>query len=379
MRWFLFLLFLFFNYLQSEAQTRQSSHKLIIETIDAKTKKSVPQAIVKINYEGNNIEERTKDNGILRLTLESKFPNIKEGADLSIEILAKGYFREELSHRIGINPKPLKVALQVETIRVTGLLRDKTNGSFLENVEVSCLSDFRTTTGKDGFFQLDIPLYVIEESQLVFTFQKEDYLDALLEEKLGRNERALFIEQDMEKPGGTVLPHTDDEGRQYTESELLDKRIWLTKNVAVKLPAASWCYDGNDSRCEIYGRLYSWEGAKKACAQLGEGWRLPTEADWKNLAVSYGGYDVLGYEKGQGDAKAAFKNLIEEEFKAPLGGLKLRDRLKFIDLEKSAYYWTGSPDKSDSSRAVYFKISKKGVLKGVKNIAEGLSCRCVKD
>ena len=42
----------------------------------------------------------------------------------------------------------------------------------------------------------------------------------------------------------------------------------------------------------------SWENAKRACIELGSGWRLPTKEELKAM------YEQL-YEKGQGNFKAA--------------------------------------------------------------------------
>jgi uncharacterized protein (TIGR02145 family) len=43
--------------------------------------------------------------------------------------------------------------------------------------------------------------------------------------------------------------------------------------------------------CEIHGRLYDWEAAKKACPP---GWRLPSNQDWVDLVTAAGGEDAAG-------------------------------------------------------------------------------------
>ncbi|MCL1947175.1 MAG: hypothetical protein FWF51_08535, partial [Chitinivibrionia bacterium] len=43
--------------------------------------------------------------------------------------------------------------------------------------------------------------------------------------------------------------------------------------------------------CEKYGRLYDWETAKKAAPQ---GWRLPTDKEWKKLLNAAGGSKTAG-------------------------------------------------------------------------------------
>jgi uncharacterized protein (TIGR02145 family) len=65
--------------------------------------------------------------------------------------------------------------------------------------------------------------------------------------------------------------------------------------------------------CEAYGRLYTWEALQKmACSTLGDNWRLPSDEDWKKLAIEYGGYH--DWETGQdfGNPTEAYQALMEE-------------------------------------------------------------------
>lgn len=76
-----------------------------------------------------------------------------------------------------------------------------------------------------------------------------------------------------------------------TPNELMKK--WMKKNLDVETEN-SQCYDDNPANCQKYGRLYTWEEAKKACASLGNGWRLPTNADWNALVNAAGGANKAG-------------------------------------------------------------------------------------
>lgn len=89
-------------------------------------------------------------------------------------------------------------------------------------------------------------------------------------------------------------------GKSYA-TVTIDGQTWLNENLAAET-GRSFCA-GNDTRnCARYGRLYTHTEAKKLCAQLGEGWRLPTLADWEHLVnlrdyggfhMQYGGYANL--------------------------------------------------------------------------------------
>lgn len=39
----------------------------------------------------------------------------------------------------------------------------------------------------------------------------------------------------------------------------------------------------------LNGRLYAWESAQQACAAIGDGWRLPTNEEWRQLGNRYRG------------------------------------------------------------------------------------------
>jgi uncharacterized protein (TIGR02145 family) len=68
---------------------------------------------------------------------------------------------------------------------------------------------------------------------------------------------------------------------------------WTKKNINIET-AGSWCYNDSASYCAKYGRLYTWEAAKKACKGMGDGWRLPMNEDWDHLVFQAGGEKVAG-------------------------------------------------------------------------------------
>ncbi|MDR0330877.1 MAG: hypothetical protein LBH93_04110 [Chitinispirillales bacterium] len=68
---------------------------------------------------------------------------------------------------------------------------------------------------------------------------------------------------------------------------------WMTQNLNIETQN-SWCYDDDPDDCATYGRLYTWEAAKSACASMGGNWRLSTNEDWDNLVKHAGGKNVAG-------------------------------------------------------------------------------------
>lgn len=65
---------------------------------------------------------------------------------------------------------------------------------------------------------------------------------------------------------------TDSRDSNSYPYKKVDNLYWFTKSLDYKT-SKSWCYDGNESNCSIYGRLYTYNEAKEICP---EGWRIPT-------------------------------------------------------------------------------------------------------
>ena len=66
---------------------------------------------------------------------------------------------------------------------------------------------------------------------------------------------------------------------------------WLGDNLNYKT-AGSFCYKDEDDQCMVFGRLYTWDAAQKACPA---GFRLPTHADFESLWTAAGADFNAGY------------------------------------------------------------------------------------
>jgi uncharacterized protein (TIGR02145 family) len=80
----------------------------------------------------------------------------------------------------------------------------------------------------------------------------------------------------------------DRDGNTYLVKSFPDNKIWMTGNLKINIPG-SYCYDDKVENCDRYGRLYTWTSAIEGCNALGEGWRLPTNKDWEQMASYFGG------------------------------------------------------------------------------------------
>jgi uncharacterized protein (TIGR02145 family) len=157
---------------------------------------------------------------------------------------------------------------------------------------------------------------------------------------------------------------------------MADGKEWTTFNVNVSA-SPSYCYDDRDENCRRYGRMYTWDSARRACQVLGDRWRLPTDAEWRQLAERYGGLGNYSDAKG----RAAFAALVSggrSGFDAVLGGN--RDDGKYERIEAHGFYWTES--ENDSNTAPYYNFGKNSrslyrQAGGEKEMA--ISVRCVRD
>ena len=119
---------------------------------------------------------------------------------------------------------------------------------------------------------------------------------------------------------------------------MADGKEWTTTNLSVDA-SPSYCYDDAEPNCRRYGRLYTWESAQRVCQSLGNGWRLPTDDEWRQMAKRYGGVSDDSADKG----RAAFTALVSggtAGFDAVLGGN--RSDGQYARLEAHGLYWTAS-------------------------------------
>ena len=158
---------------------------------------------------------------------------------------------------------------------------------------------------------------------------------------------------------------------------MADGKQWTTENLNVDI-APSYCYDEAEVNCRRYGRLYTWESAQRACRSIGDGWRLPTENDWRQLARRYGGVR----EDSNDGGRAAYAALIADGssgFSALFGGGR-EPNGGYARLEAHGFYWTSSETIPGS--AWFYNFGKGGLAlnrqrEGEK--ARAFSVRCVKE
>ena len=163
----------------------------------------------------------------------------------------------------------------------------------------------------------------------------------------------------------------------FTPSQIRDRLTPFPDVVAVidriatnlKVPAAIKQAGINLERTEKlngdyrkkYGLLYTLAAAQKAAP---EGWRLPTDEDWKELE----------------------KNASSIGFNALLGGGKLYGVFMygtpFLNIEVNGYYWTATEYKANDSTTLgisrNFMKNKAGVWRGTAKQSSAYHIKCIK-
>ena len=166
-------------------------------------------------------------------------------------------------------------------------------------------------------------------------------------------------------------------GTMYSSKRMADGKQWMTRNLDVNT-APSYCYEDAELNCRRYGRLYTWESARRVCQSLGDGWRLPTDDEWRQMAKFYGGVSVDSNDKG----KAAYKVLLaggDSGFNALLGGGRSEDG-QYARLEAHGFYWTAS--ESDPASGWFYNFAQGGQALHRQSGGEkprAFSVRCVKE
>ncbi len=153
---------------------------------------------------------------------------------------------------------------------------------------------------------------------------------------------------------------------------------WLGDNLNYKT-AGSFCYKDEDDQCMVFGRLYTWDAAQKACPA---GFRLPTHADFESLWTAAGadfnaGYLIKADYGWSGDTNG--NDTLK--FSAMPAGNRFDDET-YGNTAKFAFFWSVD-DTSEGvpagSARVWYLTSKSmafGYMSKPKNF--GFSVRCVR-
>ncbi len=190
---------------------------------------------------------------------------------------------------------------------------------------------------------------------------------------------------------GTFTDPRDGKVYSYVRYNGLE---WMTQNLAYLSPE-SFCHSyeittaiGGSTTEEIlqqHGYLYDYTSAKTACP---EGWRLPTDEDWKKLEITLG---MSSQESNRTGWRGSYTGEILQQDESG-SGIKLAAD-GFYSVSHSTYtskyrqlgchglFWTSTIDTTKNEFAYYRKIAynSQKCYRGSTMMTNGLSVRCVRD
>ncbi|MCQ2104119.1 MAG: hypothetical protein MJY98_12955 [Fibrobacter sp.] len=220
-----------------------------------------------------------------------------------------------------------------------------------------------------------------------------------------------YLNQDMLTAGkyGEILDTRD--GQVYKTIEICssknnDCQTWMAQNLnynpgdVASLGENAWsgCHEDNAEKCDIYGRLYTWEVAmNNADCALGKeckpykiirgicptGWHVPGREEWSKL-FSYvaTNVNIAGQKlKSNTDLWLPYANFTNDDthgFSAIPAGIRLSDE-SFSEGSRYAYFWTSSEESSDKARTEFLSYNNNGINSASPSKSFASPVRCVKN
>lgn len=167
------------------------------------------------------------------------------------------------------------------------------------------------------------------------------------------------------------------DGREYTTVQI-GKQIWMAENLNHQI-GKSHCYEKEAANCDIFGRLYSWDDAQKACP---EGWHLPNVEEFKDLSNFFGGETTAGkFLKSHSGWNNSGNGTVIDGFSAQPGGYFAYIGNSYVYRGKGDYaiFWTSSEVSKGTARSVDLSHHSTGLGIAENSKDADVSVRCIKD
>ena len=251
---------------------------------------------------------------------------------------------------------------------------------------------FSTTTSENKVTNLDILTPAAEK-----TMQSEN--------KIGENSEEILMPSSVDTAASPEnsfsgdLQKTDESNT--SNSIQIGNQIWTTRNLDVStyrngdvipevqdanewanLTTGAWCYYNNDSRKNLeYGKLYNWYAVNDPRGLAPEGFHIPSDAEWTELADFLGGENVASAKmkstSGWNDASNQSNGNNSSGFSGlPGGGRQANGVFYFKDFFGS--WWSST--ESDETFVLLRKLyNDSGLGRFIEDKKFGFSVRCMKD
>jgi uncharacterized protein (TIGR02145 family) len=183
----------------------------------------------------------------------------------------------------------------------------------------------------------------------------------------------------------------------YRNHDLIKTTMPANKNILGESePEYQWAYDGDETKVNAYGRLYTWYAVNDSRNICPVGWHVASDDDWKKMEMYLGmsqtdantSSDFRGTDEGSQIASRFIwtfgctilnsENFAKTEFNAIPAGYRHPDGT-FGQLDQHTHWWTSTS--SDVSSAWYRQLyyGYRTIPRGCMGKTVGYSVRCVKD
>lgn len=209
-------------------------------------------------------------------------------------------------------------------------------------------------------FGLHIALITdIIETDWGFTFQGSPYISNSKEKKIVK----VFHKMSDVRDGKTY------------KTVKIGRQIWMAENLNYDAGSGCWCYDNDNSNCDIYGRLYNFNATVNACP---EGWHVPGDVEWQEL-VNYLGNNAGGKLKAISTwVHPNVEANNQSGFNALPAGVR-NSNSRYSHLGSYGYFWSSTKmdNKKVWARSLYGNTGE--IYRTNWKYDFGLSIRCVHD
>ncbi len=122
---------------------------------------------------------------------------------------------------------------------------------------------------------------------------------------------------------------TDPRDGKVYKTVKIGNQVWMAENLKYDAGKGSWCYGNISSNCDIYGKLYDWETAKRVAPP---GWHLPSKEE------------IMTLIRTLTDEENAYKQIIpggSSGFNALFGGLRDNEGDSY-GIGREAVFWSST-------------------------------------
>lgn len=193
-------------------------------------------------------------------------------------------------------------------------------------------------------------------------------------------------EDPFEKDKGVFKDPRDQNSYNWVK---IGDQIWMAENMSYDTGDDCWVYNDSEINVVTMGRLYTWESAKGACP---EGWHLPSDVEWEELAYSVslakGPYEKVANGDDWEELAIHLKSTVgwnnnsngTDDFGfngQPTGGRSYTDQ--YFHKGEYVYWWSSTSANTDNAWFRYMSYYNYYFLRDFLKKNYAFSVRCVKD